>query len=597
MTKMTMGIYSLTQMRSHLSDFTGCLPTRHVVLLVLLSMVMLVFVQAPYDCAIFLPVVLVPFVVAILLAKSKKAMLVTVYCLGVVYFLYAFQWLWSVTGPGVIVLSFYMGLYFLGSAWIIRHFLYKRIVGLPLVIGLVWVTQEFLRGYVFTGLPWLFLAHGLHQHVTFIQMSDIFGAYGVTFIIALLNGVIAQFVLYKFFPTVLPVSQKHLYRYMVVAVVLIVASYGYGLFRMAQGDNTITEGPIVAAIQGDIPQSIKNEPIPGAQILGQYISLSKAAMAAPIKPQLMVWPETITPPINQMLLDYTPLKASAVLNTYLTENKYLVDNAHWVNKMLSELAATGTHLLVGGSHESFDTAVGAKGETPLTVIKKNSAYYYTSDGKRSSLTYDKNHLVLFGEYVPFKRSIPPLYKMLNNLTPYDYEYSLTPGDALTVFDMIDLPYRFAVAICYEDVIEDMPRRLVQVTGGKKPVDFLLNISNEGWYVSQDADGQFESSAELLQHLAICQFRSIENRVGFVRSVNMGISAFIRPDGLVQHKPLCGSLKDEPADRQAVSGFITDYVYVDSRVSIYSKIGNTFAYLVMVWLCLIFVQSFRVKKNN
>ena len=583
--------------RSKINNFSDCLSSLQVLLLIAISMVMLVFVQAPYDAQFFIPVVLVPFIIAVLCAKHKKTMLGSVYIFSVIYFLYAFQWLWPVTGPGVIVLSFYMALYFLGSAIIIRHCFFKGIVSLPLLISLVWVVQEFLRGYVFTGLPWLFLAHGLHHQITFIQISDIFGAYGVTFVIAMVNGAIAQSVLHKYFSKVKPLSQKIMVRYLWVSVVLIIGSYSYGLFRIAQGDQTITQGPIVSAIQGDIPQSVKDSSVSGAQIMGQYFALSKKAMDAKIKPHLMVWPETITPPINRALLDYKPSVGASPLKTYIAENPYLIDNALWVNKMLSELASTGTHLLVGGSHESFVEGVDPQGDTTLTVIKKNSAYYYTNDGKRSLSSYDKNHLVLFGEYVPFKQTAPFANKILNSLTPYDYDYSLTPGDTLTVFALNDSPYHFAVAICYEDVIEDMPRKLVQVTAGKKRVDFLLNISNEGWYVTEGEDGNYLSSAELLQHLAICQFRSIENRVAFVRSVNMGISAFIRPDGAVQHQPLCGTLKDHPRDRQAVAGFITDYVYIDSRVSIYSQIGNAFVYSVMGWLVILLVQSFRVKNND
>lgn len=82
--------------------------------------------------------------------------------------------------------------------------------------------------------------------------------------------------------------------------------------------------------------------------------------------------------------------------------------------------------------------------------------------------------------------------------------------------------------------------------------------------------------KLLQHLVICKFRAVENRVGIVRAVNTGISAFIRPDGRVQEGYLAGTLPENHAQRQAVAGFLTDNVYLDRRISLYSIIGDSFA---------------------
>jgi apolipoprotein N-acyltransferase len=189
------------------------------------------------------------------------------------------------------------------------------------------------------------------------------------------------------------------------------------------------------------------------------------------------------------------------------------------------------------------------------------------------------HLVPFGEVVPFRKSWPWMYRLLNRLTPYDYEYTLDVGEQATIFELSDTggsPYRFGVAICYEDVMPHVPRQLAAIEANKKRLDFILNISNEGWYIRAQPDQSIQTTAELPQHMAICQFRAVENRVPIIRAVNMGISAFVRSDGSIQGKGLAGNLPAHVKDRQGVSGFLIDRVYLDSRITLYSKIGDIFS---------------------
>jgi len=209
------------------------------------------------------------------------------------------------------------------------------------------------------------------------------------------------------------------------------------------------------------------------------------------------------------------------------------------------------------------------------------------------------HLVHFGEVVPFRESCPPLYRLLSSLTPYDYEYTLDVGKDPTVFtyeDRQERAWRFAVAICYEDVMPQVPRRLT-VAKGEKRVDFLLNISNDGWFVTGAKDEPIKPSAELIQHLVICKFRAVENRVGIARAVNTGISAFIRPDGIVQEGFLEGNLPEKARQRQAVAGFATDKVYLDTRVSIYSRVGDIFAIICTALAALLLLDGIRCQRRE
>ncbi len=120
--------------------------------------------------------------------------------------------------------------------------------------------------------------------------------------------------------------------------------------------------------------------------------------------------------------------------------------------------------------------------------------------------YDKIHRVPFGEYIPMRSLMP----WLNHLAPYDYDYAVSPGKYFTRFVLPggerSAESRFGVVICYEDSDPGMSRPYAGADG-EPPVDFLLNISNDGW---------FDGSSEHDQHLAICRFRAIECRRSIAR---------------------------------------------------------------------------------
>ena len=206
----------------------------------------------------------------------------------------------------------------------------------------------------------------------------------------------------------------------------------------------------------------------------------------------------------------------------------------------------------------------------------NSALVYDRDGQQRRMRYDKIHLVPFGEVVPFRNArcvginLHWLYRWLNRLSPFSYggtiEYSLWPGQQYTIFnlDVDDETTRFGVPICYEDVMPYVMRNFAW-DGARRRADFLVNISNDGWFLHGD---------ELPQHLASCVFRAVENRVGIARAVNTGISGFIDPAGQVY------SLveKDGRAYGPGTIGYRVAPIKLDQRVSAYGRFGDWFALL-------------------
>ncbi len=200
---------------------------------------------------------------------------------------------------------------------------------------------------------------------------------------------------------------------------------------------------------------------------------------------------------------------------------------------------------------------------------------------------DKTHPVLFGEAVPFRFGrLRFLYLWLNGLSPFGaggFEYSLTAGEEVGIFDMTTAgengrSYRFGTPICYEDVMPYVIRRFVwDREKSVKRVDFLLNISNDGW---------FQHLSELPQHFAICTFRAVENRVGIARTVNTGISGFIDPNGRAYEKMAVGEI-----------GVRVAAVMTDTRVSLYSRTGNVFALCCAAAWCLLCIDYIVVRARS
>lgn len=168
--------------------------------------------------------------------------------------------------------------------------------------------------------------------------------------------------------------------------------------------------------------------------------------------------------------------------------------------------------------------------------------------------YDKLHRVPFGEYVPLAEELPWLRKM----SPYPADFGLRAGRGVLAYQSGG--YRFSPIICFEDTVPHLVRSVVsataeQVGGERREIDFLVNLTNDGW---------FRGSNEHEQHLITASFRCIETRTPMVRAVNTGISAIIDGDGRVRER-------SEKAKNTVVVGRIP----LDPRTSVYVATGDWF----------------------
>ena len=411
----------------------------------------------------------------------------------------------------------------------------------PLLIAAIWIAaSEWFRGtWPWHGLPWLYLGSTQTPALFLCQIADITGVAGLSFMIVVINAWVAMWIINGF-------SLRGLIPSGMMTASLLLGVAVYGLYRMHTEPALLCAGPSVMVVQSNFPQS--NSGAKGASpndLFQFHMKTTDQALATQHQTDLVVWSETMMPPLNPQATREYP------------------DSYGYVSESISALAHDAhAGLLTGAESASqFD----AKGEPKE---RRNSAYLYDRSGHQFPEHYDKIHLVPYGEFIPFRDSVPALYHLAIHFGPPDMEaYALVPGNEqhLTVFplekDQPGSAWHFVTPVCFEDIDADICADMFRPepnTPKLKRADFLVNITNDGWFKANENS----------QHLQAAIFRSIENRAPTARSVNTGISGFIDPLGHTY-----GLI---PAHSQGTS---TQLLQIDPRVTVFTRVGPLFS-----WIC-------------
>ncbi|PLX75836.1 MAG: apolipoprotein N-acyltransferase [Desulfuromonas sp.] len=340
-----------------------------------------------------------------------------------------------------------------------------------LTLPVLWVALELLRAIVLTGFPWASLGYSQQAWLPVIQSADLFGVYGIGYLLILSNTVVAE--------CWLALRDAQGQRAPIIAMLvfglLLAANLGYGHWRL-------TEKPVerpslnVGLVQGNVPQDLKWSPAFLQQTLDNYKRLSRSVVTAGGS-DLLVWPEAATPFYYQ---DGGPL-----------------------SRQVDSLA------IESGSSLLFGSPAYRQADGQIRFL--NSAFLLDSRGRLTGRS-DKIHLVPFGEYVPLDWLLPFVDKLVVGIGDF------SPGE------IRPLPlgsHQLGVLICYEVIFPELARSYV-----RQGSDLLVNITNDAW---------FGRSSAPEQHLAMARFRAIENRVWVARAANTGISAFIAPSGEITRR--------------------------------------------------------------
>ncbi|NTU41507.1 MAG: apolipoprotein N-acyltransferase [Nitrospirales bacterium] len=477
---------------------------------------------------------MVPLLIS-LYGKEKGDAFRSGFIFGIVYFFITTHWIYySINKYGsipfvpslliVLCLSLYLSLYPALFSFLYSSIMRRSFLPAMFVAPVLWTSLEFVRSYAFTGFPWSSLGYSQYLFPTLIQVADITGVYGISFLIVAFNGAIADTILFRKRKEERPLGSliPHIAGYALLAIAFIF-SFSYGFVRLSQE----REGGLVraAVIQGNIEQDRKWDPQYQNDVIATYTRLTKNA--AQQKPQLIVWPETSLPFI-------------------------FGSDAEKTGEIRALAGETGSYLVTGS------ILMNEKGDKKGPPILSNSSILLDSNGN-TSYTYDKIHLVPFGEYVPMRKLLFFLDKLVVGIGDYE------PGDkhvtAATPFG------KFGTHICYEIVFPGLVRKFYTQGG-----DFIVTITNDAW---------FGTTSGPYQHFSMAVFRAVENRKPVVRAANTGISGFIDSNGRIEATtPLF----------QATS-LVRD-IKTDRTLSFYTKYGDIFSYLCMVCSLIVLANTLK-----
>ncbi|MEK6732473.1 MAG: apolipoprotein N-acyltransferase [Candidatus Omnitrophota bacterium] len=453
---------------------------------IVLSGLFLIFSFPNFNLSYLVFISFIPLFFAVENKSPQRAFLIF-FIAGFIFYLGTLYWLYHVTVIGFIILCLYLALYFGVFGWILVGGGFKTRPYIFL-IPFIWVILEYIQANIsIMGFGWTLLGYSQYKNLPLIQIADFSGVYGVSFVVMMVNLTI-----YKTFKEIqlrrLDFSSRR--SWIMICSVLII-TYAYGFFRLNESRNP---GLIkVSVIQGNIPQELKWDPDAQDMIIEKYIALTK--MSALDNPDLIVWPETSFP-------------------GFFETDKEMTD------EVLSLAKEIRVPILIGANREGDQLRYLPSADTAAGAVEKvdyfNSAVLISGEGEIVD-TYDKIHLVPFGEYVPFSNKFPAMHKLvLGELGEF------TPGTEFKIF-VVDrhaspLPIKFGVLICYEDIFPKLAGRFV-----KNGAKFLVVITNDAWYGKSGAP---------YQHAACSVFRAIENRVPVIRSANTGYSCFIDSRGRI-----------------------------------------------------------------
>jgi apolipoprotein N-acyltransferase len=470
---------------------------------------------------------LVPLLYALKRCNNLKGAFAIAFIAGFIFNIGIFYWAHEISGYDLNVIGFlfiflfalYLALFGLILVLASKHLPLSFVITAPFV----WVTMEYIRSnFFFLAFPWGLLGTSQYQNLPFIQIASITSIYGVSFILALINATVCEFIFVNFNASKrsMPLQKKlNKNLVLILPMVLILGTvYAFGYWRIAKP--CLGKETMVASLQTFISAEEEQTKFAQQIVREHHIKLSEAAVRS--HPDLIIWPESS-------------------VTTYLRKSLGILMDIHKLEKDIR------TYLLIGGSERpKFKNSKTKQGEI------YNSAFFISP--KRGIIgRYDKIRLFIFGEYLPLRGTfLWPSWLVSNTGS------DRTPGKNHKVFS---LPQgKFGVVICWENIFPDLFRKFV-----KKGAQFMVNISNENMI----------SGAGSYQLIAMGVFRAVENQIFLVRSTNAGISCFIDPKGRIIGRVKGGGVGNP------VEGFSTQKITLSDQMTFYTKYGDLFAYLNII----------------
>ncbi len=456
-----------------------------------------------------------------------------------------FAWALPIAVFGVpIILAVFpaMGFGLARALWMPRS---GRVFSLTLGLGL----SEWLRGFALTGFSWNEYGMALGNHLQLAQLASVIGLQGLTWVTMAIAGAPATLA-DDALDTPTGNASGRRFGATALAAVTLAALAVYGGVRLSAGSVGIVPGVKLRIMQPNLTENASFTYANRHQILQDYLTLSDRATSATTSGLAdvthLIWPESAFP----FILAREPDALDAIANAL----------------------PSGTTLLTGAARIDGQQVPG----TPVRYF--NSIEVVTHDGSIVD-SYDKVHLVPFGEYLPFGDILERLgiHRFVN------IPGGFTAGSRHRLLNAPGLP-TIVPAICYEaifsdDVMPDVPDAIIP--------GLILNLTNDSW---------FGQTAGPYQHFAQVRLRSIEQGLPLVRAGNTGISAIIDPYGrIIDQLPL--------GVANVLDGSLPNHIKRPLFVKVHRFLPGAFtAILLTIILCLRFrsrqpLYSGRVKRTS
>lgn len=457
------------------------------------------------------------------------------YLCGFLFFAFTLGWFIYVTYAGAFLLVAFLSLYFAFFGLVFVYF--QRLAPAPriFVLASAWVALEFIRAHFLTGFGWAMLGHSQYKNLWLIQIADMTGVYGVSFLVVLVNLLLFE-VWRVYLKQDCHGKQKAslaMTFFLVVAILSLVLAYGCWV----TGQKKYYPIVRVGVVQPNIPLKIDWDEGLKPWIIDQNIRLTQRLKDQ--KLDLIVWPETSLPGV-------------------ISDAPFLTDEI--------QAAAAGLHtpLLIGSIAKEDEQYY-------------NSAFLIGADGQMQG-RYDKIHLVPFGEYLPLR----PVLGWISKIVPLD---DFTFGKTYKVFSIAPMSShaedsfrsqkKFSVLICFEDTLGYLCRNFARAGA-----ELFVNMTNDAWF--RDTKAPF-------LHLQAAVFGCVENHRSLAAAANTGVSALVDPWGRI-----IATVSDGHGKETFVEGTAWGVLPLNHEKTFYTKYGDVFTYLC--FLCILVAVILRGRKR-
>jgi apolipoprotein N-acyltransferase len=349
----------------------------------------------------------------------------------------------------------------------------------PFLLAITWAVYEYFKSVGFLGYPWGLIAYPASDFFPLIQFVDTTGIWGLSFLMALVNSLVAEYALTR--------GRPHFFRQAAFGCVLVACALGYGWFRLAQPIPHQSSASLLIVQQNSDPWDAGRANDDSLKV-NLDLTAEGVRKSQPV-PDLAVWSE------------------SSVTSVLVERGNRLTPQR---NPLVPAVRQMGIPILFGG----------------VVILDRqrqeamNASVLISPDGMVLD-TYGKMHPVPFAESIPFYE-LEPVRKFFRNVVGIWNPW--VSGTRYTIFRVplgAGGAMSFGTPICFEDAFSDLCRRYIAAGA-----DLLVNITNDSWSKTWSAE---------IQHFSVARFRAIENRRVLVRSTNGGVSAVIGPWGDIRSR--------------------------------------------------------------